>query len=109
MPEASVVKMAEDLLPKLRVAEWLDRAEAAQRQMDHLDLRDLRSVIIAGDDSIVARDETAVALNVELKAVARSPTGGGTPAVDRATSTPRSAWDASSGPCACRRSRRRPA
>ncbi len=68
MPEASVVKMAEDLLPKLRVAEWLDRAEAAQRQMDHLDLRDLRSVIIAGDDSIVARDETAVALNVELKA-----------------------------------------
>ncbi len=68
MPEASIVKMAEDLLPKLRVAEWLDRAEAAQRQMDHLDLRDLRSVIIAGDDSIVARDETAVALNVELKA-----------------------------------------
>ena len=68
MPEASVVKMAEELLPKLRVAEWLDRAEAAQRQMDHLDLRDLRSVIIAGDDSIVARDETAVALNVELKA-----------------------------------------
>jgi lactam utilization protein B len=68
IPEASVVKMAEDLLPKLRVAEWLDRAEAAQRQMDHLDLRDLRSVIIAGDDSIVARDETAVALNVELKA-----------------------------------------
>ena len=68
MPEASVVKMAEDLLPKLRVAEWLDRAEAAQRQMDHLDLRDLRSVIIAGDDSIVARDETAVALNIELKA-----------------------------------------
>jgi hypothetical protein len=68
MPEASVVKMAEDLLPKLRVAEWLDRAEAAERQMDHLDLRDLRSVIIAGDDSIVARDETAVALNVELKA-----------------------------------------
>ena len=68
MPEASIVKMAEDLLPRLRVAEWLDRAEAAQRQMDHLDLRDLRSVIIAGDDSIVARDETAVALNVELKA-----------------------------------------
>ncbi len=68
MPEASVLKMAEELLPKLRVADWLDRAEAAQRQMDHLDLRDLRSVIAAGDDSTIARDETARALNIELKA-----------------------------------------
>jgi hypothetical protein len=58
MPEASVVKMAEDMLPKLRVAEWLDRAEAAQRQMEHLDLRDLRSVVAAGDDPIVARDDS---------------------------------------------------
>ena len=58
MPEASVVKMAEDLLPKLRVAEWLDRAEAAQRQMEHLDLRDLRSVVAASDDPIVARDDS---------------------------------------------------
>ncbi len=67
MPEASVLKMAEELLPKLRVADWLDRAEAAQRQMEHLDLRDLRSVIAAGDDSSIARDETARALNIELK------------------------------------------
>ena len=88
MPEASVVKMAEELLPKLRVAEWLDRAEAAQRQMDHLDLRDLRSVIIAGDDSIVARDETARGAEHRTEGVARSPSGGGTAAVDRATSTP---------------------
>ncbi len=68
MPEAGVLKMAEELLPKLRVADWLDRAEAAQRQMEHLDLRDLRSVIASGDDSIVARDDTARALSVELKA-----------------------------------------
>ncbi len=68
MPEASVLKMAEELLPKLRVADWLDRAEAAQRQMEHLDLRDLRSVIAAGDDSTIARDETARALNIDLKA-----------------------------------------
>ncbi len=68
MPEAGVLKMAEELLPRLRVADWLDRAEAAQRQMDHLDLRDLRSVIASGDDSIVARDETARALAIELKA-----------------------------------------
>jgi hypothetical protein len=45
-------------LPKLRVAEWLDRAEAAQRQMEHLDLRDLRSVVAASDDPIVARDDS---------------------------------------------------
>jgi hypothetical protein len=68
MPESSVVKMAEDLLPKLRVAEWRDRAEAAQRQMEHLDLRDLRSVVAASEDSIVARDESTRALAEELRA-----------------------------------------
>ena len=68
MPEAGVVKMAEDLLPKLRVAEWLDRAEAAQRQMEHLDLRDLRSIVAASDDSNVARDESARELARELRA-----------------------------------------
>lgn len=67
MPEASVMKMAEEMLPKLRVADWLDRAEAAQRQMEHLDLRDLRSVVAASDDSIVARDESTRALAAELK------------------------------------------
>jgi hypothetical protein len=68
MPEAGVVKMAEDLLPKLRVAEWLDRAEAAKRQMEHLDLRDLRSVLAASEDPIVARDESTRALADELRA-----------------------------------------
>ena len=68
MPEAGVVKMAEDLLPKLRVAEWLDRAEAAKRQMEHLDLRDLRSVVAASEDSIVARDESTRELAEELRA-----------------------------------------
>ena len=34
MPEATVLKMAEDLLPTLRVADWLDRAEAAKAQME---------------------------------------------------------------------------
>jgi hypothetical protein len=68
MPEASVVKLAEDLLPKLRVAEWLDRAEAAQRQMEHLDLRDLRSVVVAAGDPMVARDESTRALAAEMRA-----------------------------------------
>ncbi len=54
MPEDSVLSMAEGLLPRLRVADWLDRAEAARRQMEHLDLRDLRSVVASSDDPIVA-------------------------------------------------------
>lgn len=67
MPEATVMKMAEDLLPRMRVADWLDRAEAAQRQLEHLDLRDLRSVVAAADDPSVARDESTRALAAELK------------------------------------------
>ncbi|MGA1650146.1 MAG: hypothetical protein ACO39Y_12210, partial [Ilumatobacteraceae bacterium] len=39
MPEQSVVQMAQDLLPKLRGADWLDRAEAAKRDLATLDLR----------------------------------------------------------------------
>ena len=68
MPEASVLKMAEEMLPALRVAEWLDRAEAARDQIEHLDLRDLRSVVASSDDPMVARDETTRQLAAELKA-----------------------------------------
>jgi len=67
MPEAAVLKMAEDLLPKLRVAEWLDRADAALDQMETLDLRDIRSVVAASDDSIVARDESTREVAAKLK------------------------------------------
>ena len=69
MPEASVMRMAEDLLPTLRVAEWRDRAEAAKAQAAELDLRDLRSVVAASGDPMVARDETTRALADELKHV----------------------------------------
>ena len=67
MPEASVVKMAEEMLPRLRVSEWLDRAEAALRQLEHLDLRDLRSVVAASSDPTVARDESTRAIAAELR------------------------------------------
>ena len=68
MPESAVMKMAEEMLPRLRVADWLDRAEAAQRQLEHLDLRDLRSVVAASDDPLVARDESTRELAASLKA-----------------------------------------
>jgi hypothetical protein len=67
MPEAAVMKMAEELIPRLRVADWLDRADAARRQLEHLDLRDLRSVVASADDPVVARDESTRALAAELK------------------------------------------
>ena len=67
MPEATVLKMAEELLPRLRVADWRDRADAAKNQLEHLDLRDLRSVVVAGDDPMVVRDESTRSLADELK------------------------------------------
>jgi hypothetical protein len=67
VPAAGLLSMAEQLLPKLRVAEWLDRADAAKSVIDDLDLRDLRSVVAAGDDPVVARDESTRAIAAELK------------------------------------------
>jgi hypothetical protein len=67
MPEQSVLQMAQDLLPKLRVADWLDRAEAAKRDLETLDLRDLRSVVAAANDPAIARDENCRSLATELK------------------------------------------
>jgi hypothetical protein len=68
IPAAGLVSMAEHLLPKLRVAEWLDRADAAKADLEELDLRDLRSVVAASEDPMVARDETTREVAAELKA-----------------------------------------
>ena len=48
VPAAGLLSMAEGLL-RDRVAEWLDRAGAAMADIDELDLRDLRSVVAAGE------------------------------------------------------------
>jgi len=66
MPEHSVIEMAQNLLPRLRVAEWRDRAEAAKRDGDELDLRDLRSVVAAAKDPLIEREESCRALASEL-------------------------------------------
>ncbi len=68
VPAAGLLSMAEGLLPMLRVAEWLDRADAAMVDIEELDLRDLRSVVAAGEDPMVARDESTRAVAAELKA-----------------------------------------
>ena len=49
-----LLKIAEDVLPKLKAAEWRDRAEAAVKDIDEIALRDLRSVVSSSD---VARDD----------------------------------------------------
>jgi hypothetical protein len=60
-----LLELAEKLVPKVRAAEWRDRAEAAKRDLDVLDLRDLRSVVSAADSG--PRDEESRALAQELK------------------------------------------
>jgi hypothetical protein len=62
-----VMSLAEDLLPRVRVADWLDRAEAALAELDDLDLRDLRSVVTASSDPSVARDESTREMAAKLR------------------------------------------
>ncbi|MEZ5142729.1 MAG: hypothetical protein R2726_09465 [Acidimicrobiales bacterium] len=62
---APLVALAEQLVPSLRSAEWRDRAEAALAQVADLDLRDLRSVVVAADAA--ARDDDSRALAAQLR------------------------------------------
>jgi len=59
-----LIAIAEALLPKLKAAEWRDRAEAAAANADEISLRDLRSVV-AGADS--ARDDETRTLAVNVR------------------------------------------
>jgi hypothetical protein len=72
VPADGLISMAQELLPKLRVAEWLDKAEAAKADIDLLDLRDLRQVVVGADDPMVVRDETTRSLAAELKAALKT-------------------------------------
>lgn len=67
MPEATIMAIAEDLLPRVRVADWLDRAEAAKGDAEEISLKDLRAVVTSADD--VARDESTRELATQLKEV----------------------------------------
>ncbi len=65
LPIDRLVTLSEKLLPPLRAADWRDRAQAALSGMAELDLRDLRSVVVAADTQ--ARDEEARALAEEIR------------------------------------------
>lgn len=68
IPAEGLVQMAEQLLPRLRVAEWLDKAEGAQRIIAEIDLRDLRAIVVASNDPVIARDESTRTLVDAMKA-----------------------------------------
>jgi len=81
-PEISaepLVALAEELLPRLKAAEWRDRAEAAVGQADEVSLRDLRAVV-AGADT-VARDTESRELAAKLR-----------DALERRSATERQGW-----------------
>lgn len=65
MKAEALLAMAEGIVPKARVAEWLDRAEAAIEQIDTVDLRDLRSVVTKAESA--AKDEASRALAEQLR------------------------------------------
>lgn len=62
-----ILAIAERNLAKARLAEWRDRADAAIADASELDIRDLRSVVVAGGD--VARDDESRALVEQIKSV----------------------------------------
>ena len=61
----ALLGLAEKLLPRLRAAEWRDKAEAALAGVNEIDLRDLRTVVVAADTS--ARDDETRALAQQLR------------------------------------------
>jgi len=60
-----LVALAEKLTPDLNAALWRDRAEAAIAGIDKVDLRDIRSVVVAADSG--ARDEESRELAEQLR------------------------------------------
>jgi hypothetical protein len=67
-PEISpepLTALAEQLMPALRSAEWHDKADAALAEVAEVDLRDLRSVVVAAD--VGARDEETRELAEKLR------------------------------------------
>jgi hypothetical protein len=66
VPAEGLVQIAEQLLPRLRVAEWRDRALSAETIIEEIDLRDLRSIVVSADQ-LVAIDEATRGLVAKMK------------------------------------------
>jgi hypothetical protein len=57
--------MADELLPRVRTADWLDRAAAALTMADDLTIRDLRAVVTQADQG--ARDDASREMGQKLR------------------------------------------
>jgi hypothetical protein len=66
----ALLAMGEDLLPRLKMAEWMDRADAAVSQVDEISLRDLRSVV-ASAEPVARDDQTRMLASTLREALAR--------------------------------------
>ncbi len=71
IPAALLLKLAERIHPSLRIADWQDRAEAALAGIDDVDLRDLRSVVVAAEQSAKGEDNKALAEQIRAGLAAR--------------------------------------
>lgn len=58
IPMDGLIAIAEQLTPRLRSAEWRDRAIAATKILEEIDLRDLRSVVASAENLPVGDDDT---------------------------------------------------
>ena len=65
IPNDLLLKLAEQIYPNLRTAEWLDRADGALRGIESVDLRDIRSVIVASEN--VQKNDSVRSLSEALK------------------------------------------
>lgn len=61
----ALIAIAEQLLPELKTAEWMDRAEAAKALVNEVGVRDLRAIVTSADAQ--ARSEEARMLAAELR------------------------------------------
>lgn len=66
IPAEGLLQMAEQLLPRLRIAEWRDKAISAESIIKEIDLRDLRSLVVTADQ-LVNPDENTRALAAKMK------------------------------------------
>lgn len=66
VPADALVALAEGLLPQIRGAEWRDRADAVLADIDELELKDIRTVVLAADDA--ARDPESREIAEQIRA-----------------------------------------
>ena len=65
VPTGPLLNLAENMVSNMQAAEWRDRADAAIAGADKVDIRDLRSVVVAAETG--ARDDESRAKATELR------------------------------------------